>query len=87
MRARWSAGETNDSPSRPFVCETRTIPIARRAEIAVAVLGRMAELIEQGERAPDFEPQDRDGNPVQLSDFRGRTVVLYFYPKADRPGD
>jgi peroxiredoxin Q/BCP len=48
----------------------------------------MAEqaLIEQGESAPDFELPDQDGNPVRLSGLRGRTVVRYFYPKADTPG-
>jgi peroxiredoxin Q/BCP len=39
-----------------------------------------------GEPAPDFELPDQDGNPVRLSDLRGRKVVLYFYPKADTPG-
>jgi peroxiredoxin Q/BCP len=39
-----------------------------------------------GEPAPDFELPDQDGNPVRLSDLRGRRVVLYFYPKADTPG-
>ena len=43
-------------------------------------------MIEQGEQAPDFTLPDQDGNAVQLSDFRGRPVVLYFYPKADTPG-
>lgn len=48
----------------------------------------MAEqtLIEQGQSAPDFELPDQDGNPVRLSDLRGQTIVLYFYPKADTPG-
>jgi thioredoxin-dependent peroxiredoxin len=39
-----------------------------------------------GDKAPDFELQNQDGEPVKLSDFAGRTVVLYFYPKADTPG-
>jgi peroxiredoxin Q/BCP len=39
-----------------------------------------------GETAPDFTLPDQDGNPVTLSSFRGRPVVLYFYPKADTPG-
>ncbi len=39
-----------------------------------------------GDRAPDFELPDQDGNPVRLSDRRGRWVVLYFYPRADTPG-
>jgi peroxiredoxin Q/BCP len=43
-------------------------------------------MIKTGEQAPDFELPDHDGNPVRLSDLRGGTVVLYFYPKADTPG-
>jgi thioredoxin-dependent peroxiredoxin len=43
-------------------------------------------MIQTGEQAPDFELPDHDGNPVRLSDLRGRPVVLYFYPKADTPG-
>ena len=43
-------------------------------------------MIKHGERAPDFTLPDQDGNPVSLADFRGRRVVLYFYPKADTPG-
>jgi peroxiredoxin Q/BCP len=43
-------------------------------------------MIEQGATAPDFTLPDQDGNPTTLSQFRGRLVVLYFYPKADTPG-
>ena len=43
-------------------------------------------MVEQGARAPDFTLPDQDGDDVSLSDFRGRPVVLYFYPKADTPG-
>jgi peroxiredoxin Q/BCP len=43
-------------------------------------------LIEAGTAAPDFTLPDQDGRPVSLSDFAGRPVVLYFYPKADTPG-
>ena len=39
-----------------------------------------------GDPAPDFTLPDQDGTPVRLSDFRGRTVVLFFYPKDDTPG-
>jgi thioredoxin-dependent peroxiredoxin len=39
-----------------------------------------------GDAAPDFELQNQDGETVKLSDLRGKTVVLYFYPKADTPG-
>jgi peroxiredoxin Q/BCP len=43
-------------------------------------------MLEQGEKAPDFTLTDQDGDDVTLSGLAGRTVVLYFYPKADTPG-
>jgi len=39
-----------------------------------------------GDRAPDFTLPDQSGDSVSLSSFKGRNVVLYFYPKADTPG-
>lgn len=39
-----------------------------------------------GDVAPDFTSTDQNGNPVKLSDYRGKKVVLYFYPKDDTPG-
>jgi thioredoxin-dependent peroxiredoxin len=46
----------------------------------------MPPVIEPGDKAPDFELPDQDGNPVKLSELRGQPVVVYFYPKADTPG-
>ena len=43
-------------------------------------------MIETGSQAPDFTLPDQDGNEVSLRDLRGRTVVLYFYPKANTSG-
>jgi peroxiredoxin Q/BCP len=43
-------------------------------------------MIGPGERAPDFTVPNQDGEPVMLSELRGRHAVLYFYPKADTPG-
>ncbi len=43
-------------------------------------------MIEIGEKAPQFTLPDQDGEEVSLSGFAGKTVVLYFYPKADTPG-
>ena len=39
-----------------------------------------------GTTAPDFTTVDDEGNSVSLTDFKGKTVVLYFYPKDDTPG-
>ena len=43
-------------------------------------------MLEVGTKAPDFTLQDKHGNLVSLSDFHGRKVVLYFYPKDNTPG-
>ncbi len=43
-------------------------------------------MIEAGEKAPAFTLRNQDGEDVSLADFAGRTVVLFFYPKADTPG-
>lgn len=43
-------------------------------------------MTEAGDQAPDFELPDQDGRTVKLSDFRGQSVVVYFYPKASTPG-
>jgi peroxiredoxin Q/BCP len=39
-----------------------------------------------GQKAPEFTVQDDSGKTVRLSDFKGKKVVLYFYPKDDTPG-
>lgn len=43
-------------------------------------------MLEEKITAPDFTLTDKDGNKVSLSDFRGKKVVLYFYPKDNTPG-
>ena len=43
-------------------------------------------MLEMGTKAPDFTLSDKDGNTVSLSDFLGKKVVLYFYPKDNTPG-
>ena len=43
-------------------------------------------MLEAGMKAPDFTLSDKDGNLVRLSDFLGRKVVVYFYPKDNTPG-
>ena len=43
-------------------------------------------MLETGMKAPDFSLPDKNGNTVSLSDFLGKKVVLYFYPKDNTPG-
>ena len=43
-------------------------------------------MLEIGTKAPEFTLPDKDGNPVSLSDFAGKKVVLYFYPRDNTPG-
>src|SRR3990167_7460164 len=42
--------------------------------------------LKEGDDAPDFELEDHEGKKARLSDFKGKKVVLYFYPKDDTPG-
>jgi len=43
-------------------------------------------VLAEGDKAPDFSLPDQRGETLKLSDLEGRTVVLYFYPRADTPG-
>ena len=43
-------------------------------------------MLAEGQPAPDFTLPDQNGQPVSLSQLRGQTIVLYFYPRADTPG-
>ena len=42
--------------------------------------------LQEGDKAPDFKGVDQDGNTIQLSDYKGKKLVLYFYPKDNTPG-
>ena len=46
----------------------------------------MDVLLSPGQKAPEFQLEDQNGATVRLSDFRGRKVLVYFYPRADTPG-
>ena len=43
-------------------------------------------MLNPGDTAPDFSAIDHDGKQITLSDLKGKTVILWFYPKADSPG-
>ena len=42
--------------------------------------------LKAGDNAPDFSALDQDGNKVELNDFKGKKLVVFFYPKASTPG-
>ena len=46
----------------------------------------MADQLQSGDQAPPFALTDQAGKKIELSDYRGRKVLVYFYPKADTPG-
>jgi peroxiredoxin Q/BCP len=43
-------------------------------------------MLKEGDKAPEFSAKDQDGNDVNLSDYKGKKVVLYFYPRDNTPG-
>lgn len=51
-----------------------------------AYITLMAQLPQPGDPAPDFDAVDQNGHTHRLQDYRGRRLVLYFYPKDDTPG-
>jgi peroxiredoxin len=51
-----------------------------------SVFGNKPRLLAPGTRAPAFEALDHEGKPRRLADYRGRRLVLWFYPKASTPG-
>jgi peroxiredoxin Q/BCP len=68
-------------------------PAGPLATAAWGMVGRLESLrkgegrmLEPGAEAPDFTVKDHTGKTQKLSDYRGKSVVLWFYPKADTPG-
>ncbi len=43
-------------------------------------------MLKKGDKAPEFEGIDQDGNPIKSSDYKGKKYVVFFYPKASTPG-
>src|SRR5262245_11128141 len=59
---------------------------AMRRRSPPATEGACMPLIEPGKKAPTFSLKDQEGTTHRLSDYQGRPLVLYFYPKDDTPG-
>ena len=49
-------------------------------------MGNYITRLKKGDKAPDFKAKDQNGKIVSLKDFKGKKLVLYFYPKDDTPG-
>src|SRR5579864_4736501 len=58
----------------------------QRLWFIVEISSRRSRMLEVNAKAPDFSLPDENGNTVRLADFRGKDVVLFFYPKANTPG-
>ena len=43
-------------------------------------------MLKVGDKVPDFSANDQDGNTINLKDYKGKSLVVFFYPKADTPG-
>tara|TARA_Y100000741_G_scaffold346233_1_gene312403 strand:+ start:2707 stop:2838 length:132 start_codon:yes stop_codon:yes gene_type:complete len=43
-------------------------------------------MLSEGNKAPDFQLYDQNSNPVTLGDFKGKKVLVWFFPKASTPG-
>jgi peroxiredoxin Q/BCP len=54
--------------------------------VAAALFGASSAIPRAGQQAPDFTLPSQDGSSVSLHDFRGKWIVLYFYPKDNTPG-
>ena len=53
---------------------------------ALGIVGAASTTLSVGDPAPAFVAQNQEGKTVQLADFKGRPVLIYFYPKDDTPG-
>ncbi len=62
------------------------LKVLRFVKNGVTSMLRKPEMLEVGAQAPDFTVKTHEGNEVRLSDYRGKKVLLWFYPKADTPG-
>ena len=79
------SGGVKRSPSKLSVALVRLFS-GLRAFAGGYNRGGGPRMLEPGQEAPDFEVGDHTGRTVRLSDYAGRDVVLWFYPRADTPG-
>ena len=81
MSLQVSAFRTTLSSMKTPAVKRPLLPFLTVAAIALSSLG-----LAPGEKAPDFSAPNQDGKAIKLSSFKGKPVLLYFYPKDDTPG-
>jgi peroxiredoxin Q/BCP len=64
----------------------KTLTLLTASMIAAAALAMAADVPAEGTKAPDFTLKNQEGKPVSLHDYKGKWVVLYFYPKDQTQG-
>ena len=70
----------------PEACVPRSARHRGSERLTTAGWTRLPAILQPGDKAPDFALPDQNGKRMKLSDLRGQTVILYFYPRADTPG-
>jgi peroxiredoxin Q/BCP len=84
------SGSVDREPGRPTVRRAPAIVNLDSRPWSIvepAIIARQeVSMLNPGDKAPDFTGRDHTGNVVKLADLKGKTVVLWFYPKADTPG-
>lgn len=78
-----TSGATKKAPTKKTAMPSTSK--SKKTNVAKAVPGPTV-LLKAGQKAPAFSLPNQDGNVVSLSQFKGKKVVLYFYPKDDTPG-
>src|SRR5262245_48076439 len=77
---------TATNASRPPCRLEHVAPRPHNGRVKATKGRHMAAKLAPGGKAPDFELPSDDGDTVRLADFKGKKLVVYFYPKADTPG-
>ena len=79
-----TSGATKRTPTKKTAVPSTSK--SKKTKVTKAVPGPSTVQLKAGQKAPAFSLPNQDGNVVSLSQFKGKKVVLYFYPKDDTPG-
>ena len=87
MPRRWAAGfPCADIPIAHVMTSASSAPQCKMPLLAEDTESEMEYAMQIHDKAPEFTLPDEEGRDVSLKQFRGKNVVLYFFPKADTPG-